>query len=151
MATINPVAKSYLVEGLDCYVGGHYKAAAVMLGASSESIVLDLRDHLAARLDELHQTVPKALTDWRIKVVLDEFQLFVESHSQTLPRETREDFSPYWPAFTQQIRSVRNDAGHPINVDPVSSDAVHASFLVFPQLAQLANRFDNWIASHLKL
>jgi hypothetical protein len=150
MASLNPVAMSYLVEGLDCYVGGHYKAAAVMLGASSESVILDLRDHLAQRLPEIGQTIPQKLLDWRVKSLLDELQSFIETRKNTLPRETREEFSAYWAAFAQQVRSVRNDAGHPTSVDPVSPDAVHASFLVFAPLAKLATQLHEWIARGLK-
>lgn len=39
MGTLGPVADSYL-EALGCYCNGLHKAAAVMLGAASESIVL---------------------------------------------------------------------------------------------------------------
>ena len=69
LAPLNPVAMSYLSEGLNCYVGGHYKAAAVMLGGASESVVLELRDQLVQRLGELGQPVPPRLADWRIKTL----------------------------------------------------------------------------------
>lgn len=150
LAPLNPVAMSYLSEGLNCYVGGHYKAAAVMLGGASESVILELRDQLVQRLGELGQPVPLRLADWRIKTVLDELQQFVDARKGTLPRESREEFSAYWPAFTQQIRAVRNDAGHPSSVDPVSPETAHASFLVFPLLAQLAARLHEWITNQLK-
>lgn len=150
LAPLSPVAMSYLTEGLNCYVGGHYKAAAVMIGGASESVVLELRDHLVQRLGDLGQPIAQKLTDWRIKTVLDELQQFVEAHKVTLPRELREEFSAYWPAFTQQIRAVRNDAGHPSSVDPVSPEAAHASFLVFPLLAQLAAGVHEWITNQIK-
>ncbi len=150
LAPLSPVAMSYLTEGLNCNVGGHYKAAAVMIGGAAESVVLELRDHLVQRLDELGQPFAQKLTDWRIKTVLDELQQFVDARKATLTRELREEFSAYWPAFTQQIRAVRNDAGHPSSVDPVSPEAAHASFLVFPLLAQLAARVHDWITNQLK-
>jgi hypothetical protein len=149
LAPLNPVAMSYLVEGLDCYVGGHHKAAAVTLGGASESIVLELRDHLVKRLGELGQAVPPKLNDWRVKAVLDEMQQFVDARKATLPHDSREEFSAYWPAFTQQIRAVRNDAGHPSSVDPVSPESAHASFLVFPLVARLAARLNDWIDQQL--
>jgi hypothetical protein len=149
LASLNTVASSYLTEGLDCYVGGHYKAAAVMLGAASESVVLDLRDHLVKRITELNQTVPPKLSDWRIKTILDELQQFIDARKGSMPRELRDEFSYYWPAFTQQIRTVRNDAGHPSSVDPVSPESAHASFLVFPLLCQLAKGLHEWIANQL--
>lgn len=149
LAPLNTIASSYLTEGLNCYVGGHYKAAAVMLGGASESLVLELRDYLVQRITELGQPAPSKLSDWRIKTILDELQQFVDARKGSLPRELREEFSSYWPAFTQQIRAVRNDAGHPSSVDPVSPESAHASFLVFPLLCQLAAGIHEWIANQL--
>ena len=37
LAPLNAVAWSYLEEGINCYVVGHFKAAAVLLGAATES------------------------------------------------------------------------------------------------------------------
>lgn len=149
LTPLSPVAMSYLAEGLNCYVGGHFKAAAVMIGGATESMVLELRDHLVQRLGELGQPIAPKLTDWRIKSVLDEIHQFVDGRKISLPRQLREEFSAYWPAFTQQIRAVRNDAGHPSSVDPVSPEAAHASFLVFPLLAQLTGGIHEWIAKQL--
>jgi hypothetical protein len=78
LAPLNAIAASYLSEGLDCYVGGHHKAAVVMLGATAESLVLELRDHLSQRLGTLGHVVPAKLGDWRIKTVLDELQQIVD-------------------------------------------------------------------------
>ena len=143
LAPLNPIATSYLSEALDCYVGGHHKAAAVMVGAAAESLVLEVRDHLSQRLAALGRTVPAKLGDWRIKTVHDELQLIVDANKSTLQHDLREEFYAYWPAFTQQIRAVRNDAGHPSSVDPVSPESALASFLVFPLLARLANRLND--------
>jgi hypothetical protein len=150
LAPLNPVASSYLSEALDCYVGGHHKASAVMTGAAAESLVLELRDRLSQRLHTLGQTVPPKLGDWRIKTVLDELQHIVEGKKSTLQHGLREEFYAYWSAFTQQIRAARNDAGHPSSVDPVSPEAAHASLLVFPLLARLAYRLNDWATNQLK-
>lgn len=149
IAQLSPVAMSYLCEGLNCYQGGHFKAAAVMIGGATESVVLELRDHLVQRLGEQGQPISPKLVDWRIKSVLDELQQFIDARRTTLPRNLREEISAFWPAFTQQIRAIRNDAGHPSSVDPVSPEAAHASFLVFPLLAQLAAGIHEWISEQL--
>ena len=57
----------------------------------------------------------------------------------------RESFEAYWPAFTQQIRAVRNEAGHPVSVEPVTDRAVHSSLLIFPELAVLSSNIMHWI------
>jgi hypothetical protein len=92
--------------------------------------------------------VPKDLTDLRIKRVLDALQKELEGQTSGMPHDLREDFQAYWPAFTQQVRTVRNDAGHPVSVDRVTPDAVHASLLTFPELARLATRLQAWAPTH---
>jgi len=50
---LNPVSESYIREALATYAAGCFKATAVMVGAAAESVVLELRDVLVARLDTL--------------------------------------------------------------------------------------------------
>ena len=57
----------YIEESIECYVAGLYKAAAVMVGASAECLILELRDTLISKLDSLARKVPKDLADWRVK------------------------------------------------------------------------------------
>ena len=150
VAKLNAIAQSYLSEGLECFVAGLYKAAAVMLGAAAESLVLEARDTTVATGTSRGISIPKALNDWKLKAVLDSLQQFLGSRAHLMPRELREDFEALWPALTHQIRVVRNDAGHPASVDPVSADSVHASFLLFPDLARLATRVNAWVAADLR-
>lgn len=149
IATLDPVASSYLSEGLDCYVAGLFKAAAVMTGAAAERIILGVRDAVVQKLTSLSRTVPTQLNDWRIRVVSDAFDRFLEGYKTQFRRELREEFDAYWSAFTQQIRATRNDAGHPESIEPVTPDTVHASLLIFPELARLASGLTSWVTAHL--
>jgi len=149
VATLEPVAMSYLAEGLECYVAGLFKAAAVMVGASAESVILDLRNVAVQKLTLLRKSVPRGMEDWRIKTVSDALRSFFEAHTAQFTRELREPFEAYWSAFAHQIRTTRNDAGHPMSVDPVTPDTVHASLLVFPELARLANSLSRWVSDDL--
>lgn len=144
-AKLSPVSNSYLAEGLACFNNDLGKAAAVMIGGAAESVILELRVALVARLQGLGQPVPPKLQDWKIKTVLEELFAVLESRKHLLPRDLRDDFGAYWNAFAQQIRTTRNDAGHPTSVDPVTDEAVHAAFLIFPQQAKLASRLHDWI------
>jgi len=138
IAPLNEIASSYLREGLECYAATLYKAAAVMIGGASESLILELRDTIVAKASELKQPEPKGLSDWRVKVVLDGLQRYLDGKKSDFQKELREQFEAYFMAFAQQIRAARNDAGHPSSVEPVTEQAVHASFLIFPELARLA-------------
>ncbi len=149
MATLDAVGLSYLAEGVECYVAGLFKAAAVMVGAAAERVILDLRDVTTQKLTSLGKPVPKNMEDWRIKTISDALRSFFEGHLAQFSRELREPFEAYWPAFSQQIRATRNDAGHPTSVEPVTPDTVHASLLIFPELARLVNSLSRWVADDL--
>ena len=147
IAKLNPIAHSYLIEGLECYVAGLYKASAVMVGGATESIILELRDTTVQKLTSLGKSIPKHMDDWRVKTVSDVLHNFLEGHKSQFDPELRDEFEAYWAAFAQQIRAVRNDAGHPTSVDPVTPDSVHASLLIFPELAKLADKLRTWVTN----
>ena len=149
VAHVDPVAQSYPSEALDCYVAGFFKAAAVMTGAAAENIILNLREAMVEKLDSLNRSAPKGMTDWRVKTISDSLHQFLNGHKAKFTRALQEEFEAYWSAFTQQIRATRNEAGHPTSIDPVTSDAVHASLLIFPELAKLANGLDLWVKKDL--
>ncbi len=143
--TLNKIADSYIREALSTYNTNCFKATAVMVGCAAESLTLEMRDELVAKLKILEKTIPQNLEDWRIRTVLNALQKAVEAQKQTMDHALRESFEAYWPAFTQQIRAVRNEAGHPVSVDPVTDRAVHSSLLIFPELAVFSSKLVYWI------
>lgn len=147
--TLSEVADSYLRESLDCYVDGRFRASAVMVGCAAESVILTLRDTTVMKLRVLHKPVPKLIEDWRIKVISDRLYEFFQSHAKSFSRELKEPFEAYWSAFAQQIRAVRNEVGHPSSINAVTPDTVHASLLVFPELARLAKGLADWVLNFL--
>lgn len=151
IAKLNSIATSYLTEGLECYVAGLYKATAVMVGGATESIILELRDVTVQKLTSLGKTVPKNMNDWKIKTVSDALHNFLDGHKSQFGPELRDEFEAYWNAFAQQIRAVRNDAGHPTSIEPVTPDTVHASLLIFPELAKLSGKLRTWVTNDFGL
>lgn len=148
-ASLNSIAASYVAEALMTFNAGCPKATAVMVGAAAESISLELRDALITKLTALGHQVLRALSDWRIKTVLDSMQREIGARIATMPHDLAENYQSYWSAFTQQIRSVRNDAGHPESIDPVTHESVHAALLIFPELAALAHSLKTWVANDM--
>lgn len=144
---LNPISESYLVEAVSTYNAACYKATAVMVGAASEALMLELRDAVIARLAVHGRPPDTKLSDWRIKTVLDGVNAELTRHTKAMPVKLREGYAYNWPAFTQQIRASRNDAGHPSSVAPVTADAVHASLLIFPELHGLTVELLAWISS----
>ena len=148
--TINQIAESYLNEAIRTYNADCYKATAVMIGAAAESVILEIRESIVTKMNNLEQNVPSKLKDWRIKHVLDAIKNILNERINNMPNSLRESFSSYWSAFIQQIRAARNDAGHPSSIDPLSLDTVHASLLIFPELCRLANNLKNWINNNFE-
>lgn len=143
-AQINDISLSYLKEGLDCYVAALYKSAAVMVGAASESIILDLRDITLAKIRETGSP-PRGMDDWKIRTILSSLKTVFDEKKKHFDKQVKEEYEAYWSAFTQQIRTVRNEVGHPTSIEPITPDTVHASFLIFPELAALAENLRNWV------
>ena len=144
-ASLNPVAQSYVEEAVETYNAACFKATAVMVGGASESLLLELRDTLVAKLDSAGRSVPSGLKDWRAKRVIDGVEAVLQDHLRAMPRPLAEAFSTYYAAFAGQIRMVRNDAGHPKSVEPVRADTVHSSLLIFPELAKLVSELKDWV------
>lgn len=149
MGQIDEIAMSYLVEALDCYVAGLFKAAAVMIGGAAERIILGLRDTTVQKLTSLGRTVPTQLNDWKIKVVSNALRTFLDGNKIQFSRELRDSFEASWSPLVQQIRVTRNDVGHPSSIAPVTPDTVHASLLVFPELVKLVGGLNAWVANDL--
>lgn len=149
-AKINAVATSYCEEALRTFNAACWRSTAVMIGAASESLVLDVRDALEARLSKLGRPVPKDLQDWRIKKILDAIQKELGAHKKDMGNDLATGFEAYWPAFIQAIRAVRNEAGHPISVGGIGYDTVHGSLLIFPEVAKLAQSLREWIKKKMK-
>ena len=147
VATLNPIAQSYLDEALKTYNMDSYKAAAVMIGAAAESMTLELRDALLQRIEHLTLRPPRDLKDWRLKPILDAISKELNSRKNQMSVEMAESVEQYWPAFTGQIRKVRNDAGHPTSIEPVTHETVQASLLIFPELATLIRNLITWVSS----
>jgi hypothetical protein len=147
LAAIGPVTDSYIAEALNTFNAACFKATAVMVGAAAESLVLAVRDTLVERLQALGHAPPPGLQDWRIKRVLATLETTIAAKKALLPPPLFERFEANWPAVTHQIRTARNEAGHPISVEPVTAEEVHASLLIFPELASLAKQLQAWIST----
>ena len=144
-AKLNAIAEAYVNEAVDAYNTNCFRAAVVMVGAASESLVIELRDVMIAAMKAAQRTPPRDLADFRIKRVLDALQRELQMSQTDMAGDLAEDVGGYWPAFTQQIRSARNEAGHPVSVAAVGPERAHAALLVFPEIATMAKKLRAWI------
>jgi hypothetical protein len=146
---LNQIAESYVVEAIDCYVAGLFKAAAVMVGAAAEVVILELRDIVVEMFEKNGTRVPSELKSWKVKNVTDALTGVFSQIDPSQDRELRAKFDARWGALTHEIRTTRNDAGHPTSIDPVTPDSVHASLLILPILLNLSYELSHWAAKNL--
>jgi len=147
-ATLNPIGSAYVEEGLLTYNTNCFRAAAVMIGAAAERILLDLRDAVAAGVTKVGRRPDTNLTHHLTKRVIEAVRKELEMQTSAMPKDLAEQFEAYWPALTQQIRAARNDAGHPASITPITPETVHAALLLFPSLAELSTRLLTWVSGH---
>ncbi|MFL5242527.1 MAG: hypothetical protein ACJ8FY_10500 [Gemmataceae bacterium] len=152
---LGPIAKAYVEEALKTYAANCYKATAVMIGTAAERMALDLRDAIVSRLQALGRSPRKQLQTWVIRTVLDEIQATISQALESAIKAGKttelvhlsELFAYNWPAMSHMIRAMRNDAGHPVSIEPVTQEDVHAALLTFPHHARIANDVINWLAT----
>ena len=142
---INEIAKSYLEEALKTYNVDCYKSTAVMIGAASESLILEIRDNITQRLRQMEKPIHADLEDWRLKKVLERLENELLSRKGNMNQHLVEQIQQNWPAFIGQIRRARNEAGHPASIEPVTHETVYASLLIFPELLSLTQKLKDWI------
>src|SRR5262249_34950447 len=102
---------------------------------------------LEARMQTIGKKPPKTLSDWRIRTVFESLGRELDTRKKDMSTKLAESFESHWPALAHQLRTSRNDAGHPTSLDPVSSETVHADLLLFPGLASLATELIKWIGT----
>jgi hypothetical protein len=147
VASIDPIAWSYIEEALQTYANNCYKATAIMVGGAVERLLLDLRDVMVARLKGAGHT-NKKLNSWKVKEVFDAVMQELKARKKQMPNALAESFEYNWPSFMQQIRAGRNEVGHPSSIDPVTPEVVHGTLLIFPELAKLILQLKSWVAKN---
>lgn len=147
-ASLNSVALSYIEEAVNSFNNGCIKAAAVMVGVAVESIILEIRDNLVSKMKAAGRSPSSKIKDWKIKTVIDGLKKEFEMKQKEMPDKLNEACQAYFPAFTHQVMTTRNDAGHPASLGNVTFETVHASLLIFPELANLSIQLNEWISTN---
>jgi hypothetical protein len=118
--------------------------------AAAEAVTLDVRLFVQQKYEELGRTVPSDLNSWKIRTVTSALtKIFDNTIDRKKHGALRERYEAYWSGFAAQIRTTRNDAGHPTTIEPVTPETVHASLLIFPELAGLAWALCDWIVDEM--
>lgn len=112
---LSAVAEYYLAESVQCFIRGLYTASAVMLGAASEALFMDLTEAIAQAISDSSKKDKflSAATSVSIRRAYDAVSEFVQGVKSGLPDDLRRDCDVFLTGIFNIIRMYRNEAGHP--------------------------------------
>jgi hypothetical protein len=154
--SLDSVTRGYVEEALNTYRTCCYRATAVLIAAAIERLVLDLRDELFKLLNAKSFVVPKGLSAWQVKTVVEaiaeklipDLANDAKTKKDEQIRKLQDDAEARLHPIAAEFRKTRNDAGHPASLDPVHPADVHANLLLFPYTAKLLSRLREWVLTY---
>ena len=155
--SLDQTTRGYVEEAIRTYYACCYKAAAILIGAAVENLVLDLRVTLVPRLKTKGYTVSREMEGWQIKSVIEaiadriipDLQSDVgKNKTDDILRKLQEDADCRLHPIAAEFRRLRNSAGHPASLEPVIPSDVHSNLLMFPSSAKLLIALKHWSANY---
>jgi len=128
---LDPIAISYIEEGLECFQRGSYRASAVMLGVSCEKLTLDLANTVQKALSGTEATkLQNVIQHGGIAEIYKETMKRLTPRFYTLPRELIDGLEAHLDGVFAIIRTHRNKAGHPTGmmIDRITALGLFSSF-----------------------
>ena len=149
---IHPTIKKYLEESLRTFSTGNRLSSAVMLGAASEMLFLELCSSIALSIaNPADRTTFENATGPR-KNMLDRISTvtnWINQKKNQLPTDwLRREQVGLIDKISDLIRSRRNDAGHP--QDPpaeLAHEEMYALLMVFPHYCEKLYELKAWLAA----
>lgn len=132
----NEVAMSFITEAIAVFRAGFGRAAAVLLGISSECLIIEVAHHMESALSGLSDEDRKRLNDKSIKTVADAIHTVLGADRSILTRRQRDRLSSIWP-YLHSIRLSRNAIGHPSEISAVAVEMVHGNLIQFHNVVRL--------------
>jgi hypothetical protein len=137
----------YIKEGLNCFLSRYLRAASVMIGLASENEILKMIEQYAKTLDANSEPAfeKSILKCQNIKQKFDILYNNLLQDKRNLPMAVRE-LDTWLQGVFQVIRLYRNDAGHPIGVNPSSED-IYANLVLFRTYAHYVSGLKQYLVS----
>lgn len=145
----------YVEEALRCFRSGSYLATAVMLGAASEGVVLDLFKSLLdamktnGRMPEASGYETKLNKTQSVFEKHKEFKKYFEPIRAKLPGSLNDDLDLQLDGVFNLIRYYRNSSGHPTGTQ-VERMAAFTSLVLFVPYCKRVEDVGNWLLSNAK-
>lgn len=142
---LDPVAKAYVREGLDCFLHGNYTASVVMLGVGSEKLIFDLAQAFQKTLHGDEATkMQKSIDKDKVSDMYEEFKKRLKPRIQQLPPNLSDGLEAIMDGPFNIIRTHRNAAGHPTGqiFDRVTALGLFSSFPFYCK--RISELIDYW-------
>jgi hypothetical protein len=149
------LCRIYTEEALRCFRGGCYLATAVMLGAASETVMLDLFKTLAEAMKENSQMPEVSSYEIALSKTQSvfkkykEFKKHFEHIRAILPRELNDDLDVQLDGVFTLIRYYRNSSGHPTGT-LVERMAAFTSSVLFVPYCKRIEEVSKWLRDNAK-
>lgn len=149
----HPSTKKYLEESLSTFRTGNYLASAVMLGAASEMLFLELCAAIAAAIADSSErkkfedgTGPRKSMVARLAAVVS----WIKQKKGQLPGDwQRQEQIGLIDKVADLIRNRRNDAGHPQDPPAVPRhEEMYALLIVFPHFCEKLYELKSWLCAN---
>lgn len=150
---LHPSVKRYLEEAISTFRTGNYLASAVMLGATSEMLFLELCLAISGAIQDstqrskfVEKTASRKKMVDRLATVTD---WLCQKRNQLPADWQRQEQVGLIEKVADMIRTVRNDAGHP--QDPPAAlchEEMYALLVVFPHYCEKVYELQKWLLQH---
>jgi hypothetical protein len=140
---LDEVEERYLPQALEALRRNLPDAAALMLGAASEHLLIRLGQAIEAN-DQANAPAVRGKLEGPALGLLAFLQDYLTKRRHSLPRDLRETMDTTFGGIASFIRVTRNDAGHPAIGQPVDRDQAFVALRLFPM-------YRSWVLSVAKL
>jgi hypothetical protein len=150
---LHPSTKKYLEEAVSTFRTGNYLASAVMLGAASEMLFLELCQAITGAIAD-----PNARAKFEEKTGpfkkmvnrLSEVTGWLKQKKTQLPSDwQRQEQVGLIDKVADLIRNYRNDAGHPQDPPAVPThEEMYALLIVFPHYCKRLSELTAWLLTN---
>jgi hypothetical protein len=151
-----PLCQMYAQEALQCFRGGCYLAAVVMLGAASEGIVNELFRRFdtalkAGGVPEAHSVETRIEKEQSFYRKYDVFRKHFDTRVRPkLPPTLGDDLNLQFHGVRDPIRYYRNDAGHPTGTQ-IERMSAFTSLVLFVPYCKRVEDLANWLEANSEI
>jgi hypothetical protein len=128
---LDEIEQRYLSQASAAFRADLPDAAAVMIGAASEHLLLLLADAIVEKEKTGGATKVEKMRDGPALKLLNEVSKYMEPRRKNLERSLAEGFETTFHGVAHMIRTSRNDAGHPA-LSAVDRDQAFVDLRLFP-------------------